>query len=123
MEHRKGFRDRRRRKDIWFKMISWFAMASWAIMFVALIIYQKARPENVTFFDRFYDVEKNANWNPDLAFVLFLTMIFGLIVSIIGLIINKKRARRKSDRISVSLVLMAIVSVMGITIYVFSGMM
>ncbi len=123
MEHRSGFRDRRRRKDIWFKMISWFAMASWAIMFVALILYQKARPDNVTFFDRFYDVKKNTDWNPDTAFVLFLTMILGLIVSVIGLIINKKRARRKSDRFSVSLILMAVVSVMGIILYVFSGLM
>ena len=109
--------ERRRGPDLWFKAIRWFAVSGWLLMFVALIIIGVAKPQTETFFDRSFDVDVRAAWNENLLQNIFYIMILGFVISLIGLMINKRRARRKDDELRISLVALGIISIAGIIAY------
>ena len=46
--------DRRAGTDSWIKAITWLGVAGWFLMFIALLIIEKAKPQMETFFDRFF---------------------------------------------------------------------
>ncbi|MCD4651630.1 MAG: hypothetical protein K8S56_07590 [Candidatus Cloacimonetes bacterium] len=114
---RPGFQDRREKRDFWSRSITWFTLAGWVIMVSVLVIFDKAKPTQESFFDRFHHVERVTTWNDSLVQSLFIMMIVGFLLGIVGLIINYRRNRRQKDHISVSLILLSLVSLLGILIF------
>lgn len=111
--------DRRRGPDFWFKSLRWFAVGSWLIMFLALIFFAIAKPEETTFFDRQFNVKRESASNLTLISVIFYFMITGFCLSITGFFINLKRLRRKNDEFRISLILVGLISFGGILLYLF----
>ncbi len=109
--------ERRRGPDVWFKMISWLSFIGWLLMLIALVLFDLAKPQMMTFFDRFFHVSFASVWNYQLTLYIFFVMIAGFFLSLIGLTINAKRHRRKKDKYSLSLILLGIVSFMGAAFY------
>ncbi|MBU0730097.1 MAG: hypothetical protein KKE17_03900 [Proteobacteria bacterium] len=111
--------DRRKGADLWLKTLGWLSVVSWALMFAALVLFGKARPQIQTYIDTKFNVPLRAEWNIELANYLFYLMIVGLFLSLAGIVINLKRHRRRNDEFIISLIMLGIVSLAGIIFYLF----
>ncbi|MBU0485899.1 MAG: hypothetical protein KKB30_15455 [Proteobacteria bacterium] len=113
-------KDRRgERPDSLTKTVRWLGVASWVIMFSALAIIGKARPEAETALDKKYNIVVQTTWDVELANYLFVLMIVGLILSLIGICIKQQRTRRRTDEYMYSLYILGITSTCGILYYLF----
>jgi hypothetical protein len=111
--------DRRNKKDPLLKYLA-IANAVAAIgLFVAICITAVAKPEVETFFDRFYKVNvyRRPHWDMVLVDYIAIMLAFSGITSIIGLLINSRRLKRKGDYIRATLVICLVMSVAGLGLY------
>lgn len=106
--------ERRRRPDLWVRSLEWLAVGSWLLLFIALLLVAKAKPQVETFFERYYDLPLDPFWNLELLGYLQGLMALGLGISIIGLFINWRRSRRAEDQYCVSLIILGIISLVGL---------
>ena len=112
--------ERRQGPDIWTRSLSWLGTIGWLMLFVALLLAAKAKPQVETFFDRWYNLRLRTTWDTELAQIVFYLMILGVLLSVAGLFINSRRYRRRDDEVRVSLILMAVVSLGGIFFYIWN---
>ena len=112
--------DRRKGPDRLIHSLKWLAIGGWLLMLAALIVLGLAKPEEVTFYDRHFNIARDTNWNYSLRSIIFYMMILGFSVSVLGLTINLKRLRRRDDEYRISLILMGFISLLGIIIYLLS---
>ncbi len=106
--------DRRKGPDPWVKALEWLGVFGWLLMFTALFIFDRAKPESENFLIKATKVEASTTWNQELTTALFYLMIFGLCISIIGIAINSRRYRRKDDRFRITLIILGMISIFGI---------
>ncbi len=111
--------DRRMGADLWTKTIRWLGVFGWFVMFVALFIIDRAKPEEENMFTKAANVSVRKTWNQELIQYLFYLMIFGLCISVIGIVINSRRHHRKDDRFKYILIILGIISSFGIIKYLF----
>ncbi len=111
--------DRRMGADLWTKTLRWLGVFGWFVMFVALFIIDRAKPEEENMFTKAANVSVRKTWNQELIQYLFYLMIFGLCISVIGIVINSRRHHRKDDRFKYILIILGIISSFGIIKYLF----
>ena len=111
--------ERRKGPDLWVKVLGWFAVFGWFLMFIVLIIIDKAKPESENMYTRSANVEVRTTWDQGLTNYIFYLMISGLCISIIGLVLNSRRHHRANDRFRLTLILLGIISFFGIIIHLF----
>lgn len=109
--------DRRKGPDIWVKLVRWLGFTAWGIMFFIITITDRAKPQSETFFERLFKVQVRQTWDFGLIRYAFYLMITLCILCVIGLIINSRRHRRKTDRYNFSLILMMGLGIIGIIMY------
>ncbi len=113
-----GTPEKRKRPDILMRLLTWLAVIGWFLMYVVLMLVHKAKPKVESSFDRVDGMESPLSvWNPDLIRYIFYMMIAGLIISIIGIILNVMRHRRKKDKYRISLISLGVISLLGIIFY------
>lgn len=112
--------DRRKTKDPLMKFITWTNAIAAVGLFTAICIAAIAKPEAVTFFDRFYQVNVYRRPHWDMVLVDYIAIMLALsgLTSIVGLIINSRRLKRKGDYIRATLVLCLILSLIGLGLYI-----
>ncbi|WP_429884745.1 hypothetical protein [Geoalkalibacter halelectricus] len=106
--------ERRRRPDIWVRSLEWLAVGSWLVLFLALLLVAKAKPQVETFFERYYNLPLDPYWNLELLGYLQGLMVLGLALSVLGLFINWRRSRRAEDQCCVSLIILGVISLVGL---------
>ncbi len=111
--------ERRKGPDLWVKVLSWLAVFGWFLMFMALFIIDRAKPEYENMFTKAANIDVRTTWNQELINYLFYLMIFGLCLSIIGLVINSRRHHRANDRFRFTLIILGIISFFGIIKHLF----
>lgn len=111
------FVERRKGTDIWVKLISWFSAISWVMMFIVLYIVTKAGPQIENYFHKLFNASLRKTWDYELAQYALYLMILLLMLCLFGILINAQRHKRKSDKYSLSLIIMSILSVVGIFVY------
>lgn len=107
-------RERRRREDFWVRFLEWLVVGSWFLLFIALLVFSKAKPQIETFFERYYNLPVNPDWNLEFLFYLKILMALGLLLSLLGSAINWRRSRRAEDQFRVSLVILGAISLLGL---------
>ena len=112
--------DRRRGPDFWIRVLGWFGGISWFLMFAAMFIIDRAKPEAEKILTGASGAEVGTTWDQTLLGYLFYLVIFGLCVSTVGIMINSKRYRRAEDRFRLTLIVLGILSLFGIAIYLFT---
>lgn len=112
--------ERRKGPDLWVKLLGWFAIAGWFLMFMVLFIIDRAKPESENMFTKSANIEVRTTWNQELINYLFYLMIFGLFMSIVGLVINSRRHHRAKDRFRYTLIILGVISFFGIIKFLFS---
>lgn len=110
--------NRRKRPDVLLQLLTGFNAAAVISLAAALVIAAIAKPELETFFDRYYNLQLRQTWNHNLVGYIGLMLGMSCLTSIVGLIINSKRLKRKKDHIHSTIVLSLIISIVGL-IYFF----
>lgn len=111
--------DRRKGPDLWNKTLRWLGIFGWFVMIVALYIIDMAKPEGENMFTKKLNVSVRTTWDPELIQYLFYLLIFGLCISVIGIVINSRRHHRKDDRFRYILIVLGAISFFGIIKYLF----
>jgi hypothetical protein len=111
--------DRRKGPDLLIKILRWLGIFGWFVMIVALYILDMAKPEEENMFTKAADVNVRTTWDPKLIHYLFCLLIFGLCISVIGVVINSRRHHRKDDRFKYILITLGAISTFGIIKYLF----
>ena len=108
--------DRRQGPDTLTRIIRYLGVASWAILLLALILVEKARPQVEKYLDKKMNIQLQHTW--DLYFIrfLFYLMILGFCLSVVGFAINTMRMNRRTDEYRLSLIFLGIISI-GTIIY------
>ncbi len=105
--------NRSRRPDPLLRLLSVCNGLAVVALAAALIVTAIAKPELETFFDRYYNLTLRTSWNMELANYIGVLLACSFVISIIGLIINSKRLKRKYDHIRATLVLSLIISLVA----------
>ena len=111
--------ERRKGPDLWVKLLGWLAIVGWFLMFAVLFIIDRAKPEHENMFTKSANIKVRTTWNQELINYIFYLMIFGLCMSIIGLVINSRRHHRAKDRFRYTLIILGIISFFGIIRHIF----
>lgn len=119
MEHsRSHFAEKRIGPDF---LVYWIRVSSfivWLILGVFFFLTDLARPEQITFFDRLFDVSRRTVWDEKMMLISFIVAVVLFFFSLLSLIINTRRLKRKTDHISVSLIISLVVSTLSILLYI-----
>jgi hypothetical protein len=108
---------RRKGPDMLTRSLRYLALIGWGAMIAALFVLDKAKPQMETFFERSYGIHLRSHWNLELARHLCLLLWVGLGISLLGLIFNALRHRRRDDEWRISLLLVALGSLAGLLFY------
>lgn len=108
---------RRKGPDLWVRSLRYLALAGWLALIAALVVLDRAKPQVETFFERVYDIRLHQQWDMALARYLLWLMVAGLVLSVLGLFINARRNRRRTDQWRLSLILLGLISLAGIALY------
>ncbi|MCP4134999.1 MAG: hypothetical protein GY754_28755 [bacterium] len=110
-------KNKRHNGDLLIKSKNFLALVSSLVLLSVVILLALAKPKGGTMFDRFYNTGTGFSmWNASLVEYSFFLMIPLAICSVVGLIINSKRHKRKNDRYSMALVISLIASLLGMII-------
>lgn len=114
--------DRRKGPDLWVKLMRISGLLGWLGMFAALVVLGKAQPEESFIDERFlerlgFSVNLRNSWDFDLLQYIFYLMMMGLILSIAGLLVHRRRDRRHDDGYGLYLIILGLISVSGIISY------
>jgi uncharacterized membrane protein YhaH (DUF805 family) len=115
--------DRRSGPDFWVRILAWLGGISWVLMFAAMFIIDRAKPEAEKILSRASGAEVSTSWDQTLLGYLFYLVIFGVCVSTVGIMINSRRYRRDEDRFRLTLIVLGMLSIVGIAIYFFTVLM
>ncbi|MDY6934314.1 MAG: hypothetical protein SVZ03_08860 [Spirochaetota bacterium] len=113
-------KNRRRGPDILIKWINYIAVSCWIFIFTIFIIVSIAKPPVEGFFDRQYGIQVNNTWDRTLLEYAFYLMFPLLIICGIGLLINSTRHKRKTDTYNKTLIVCFVLSILGITYFLFT---
>ncbi len=113
--------ERRCKIDIWVKTLNLVNFLAWILIVVILVVFERARPQFESFFDRFYKLKLRVNW--DMKFIDYLIWLVAvcIIISISGLLLGLARARREEDCSTVGLLIMGLISLgflIGVELFV-----
>ncbi len=110
--------NRRKHPDLTLRLLAWSNAAAVISLAIAVVIIAIAKPKRMNFLDHFYGVQRlNPTWNMDLIGYVGIMLLLSFVTSIVGLFLNSKRLRRKSDHIHATLVLSLIASTISLFFY------
>ncbi|MFK5926653.1 MAG: hypothetical protein QM483_08495 [Desulfuromusa sp.] len=110
--------NRRKHPDLILRSLAWANGIAVISLFLAVCLIAIAKPKNMNFLDHFYGVQRlNPAWNMDLISYIGIMLLLSLIASVVGLILNSNRLRRKRDHLHATLILSLIVSTVSLFFY------
>ncbi len=116
------FRERRRGADLWLVLMRVLGVTGWLLLFAALALFQRARPEDSLIDPEIFrrlgvPLELRSYWDMGLVHDIAWLMGLGLVLSILGLLFNSHRHRRRDDHYRVYLISLGLISLAGLVMY------
>ena len=119
-----AFVERRGGQDRLLRIMSGLGIVGWASLLVAMIVVDRAKPDDPTFIpnERIFEMtgtpyQLRTTWDQELLTAIFYLLSIGLVLGIIGLAVNARRHRRRDDYYRIHLVLLTAISAVGILYY------
>ena len=112
-------KNRRKGPDKWLRSLTWLTISGWLLLFASFILFDVARPEAETLFHRMMGVFPEQGWNIGLKNIVFYIVLCCQGLSVVGVLVNSRRMRRKSDRYRWSLMGLAIMSSFFTVLFIF----
>lgn len=110
--------ERRKKPDILCRFLEIAVIIVWFVMLMILLLLHFAQPQRETFFNILFDAEANKAMDFALLDTAFYMLVFLFVFSLISLILNFKRLKRRTDRIRISFIFSLVGSLSGIVIYI-----
>jgi hypothetical protein len=110
-------KERRQKPDF---ICSWLEVSValvWFVLFIIILLFQKAQPRDQTFFDRLLSVELQDTLNYGYLAPIIYLLVLLLVLSAVSLILNFKRLKRSTDHIRVSYIISLVFSVIGLVFF------
>ncbi len=107
----------RRRPDFWVRIRAVSMMAGWALLLVFLFLMDFVKTKIGFFDNNFYNLSMLGIWSKEITNYMLIIMATALTTSIIGLFINSKRNKRRSDKFPFSLLFIGGISSAGIILF------
>ncbi|WP_448565241.1 hypothetical protein [Thalassotalea ganghwensis] len=89
--------ERRKKQDNWTILLKVLAVASWLLFTFALIMSYYAAPEPAYGVVRYHGLAIREFWLTPLTGYLYVMLWLSALISYVSLILNRYRARRKTD--------------------------
>jgi xanthine/uracil/vitamin C permease (AzgA family) len=105
--------ERRRKPDGIVKFVTIVSAIGWIMIIICSILIIYAKPEHTNMFYEMFNINIKDYWNYSLLNFVFILLTFLFALSLIGIMMNAMRQRRKNDRMNKSLIFQAIMSVIG----------
>lgn len=118
-EQKEVFIEKRKGPDAVIKAVWWVVGISWALIIAAITFTDQAKPRSESFFDRLFHVKVRDYWDEYLLRYAFYLFVLNLTVCIIGFVLNMLRHKRKTDRISKSIIVLGVINLAGSLWYLF----
>lgn len=112
-QDRRDDRERRSGPDSLTRSLRWFAVSGWSSVLGAFFILSVAKPRSTTFFARMNNLSMDRDWNMELMYYVYWMLFAGIVLGLLGLVINFMRRRRKHDIIYFSLVSLGFLSIVS----------
>lgn len=84
-------------------------LLSWFIFVIALGLFHYARPEVMYFTSLFHDVPVRTFWVESIRYWLIATLYVNVTISLVTLLINNRRMKRKSDNRRYNLIFLMLI--------------
>lgn len=100
----------RKGPDGFVRWIRFSSVFCWLMFFLTVLIWDNARPQIYSILDIHYGKTSRAEWDASLISTAFIVSIITFAYTLLSIIMNTQRIRRKNDKISISLVVCLIAS-------------
>ncbi|NLV35724.1 MAG: hypothetical protein GXY17_03495 [Clostridiaceae bacterium] len=114
---KRDYVERRKGPDIVIKAVWWIVGIGWLLITAALFFTDQAMPARTTFFDRLFDVSVRDYWDTNLLRYVFYVFFINFCACIVGFMLNMMRQKRKTDKISKSILVLTTINLIGILWY------
>ncbi len=118
------FVERRGGQDRLLRIMSGLGIIGWASLLVAMIVVDRAKPDDPTFIpnERIFEMtgtpyHLRTTWDQELLTAIFYLLSICLVMGIIGLAVNSRRHRRRGDYYLIHLLMLTAISAVGILYY------
>jgi hypothetical protein len=110
--------NRRKQPDLILRSLAWANGIAVTSLFLAVCLVAIAKPKKMNFLDHFYGVKRlSPAWDMDMIGYIGGMLLLSFIASIVGIVLNSKRLRRKKDHLHATLVLSLIASTVSLFFY------
>lgn len=110
---RRSLRERRQGPDVWARSLRWFAVSGWALVLGSFFMVSLAKPRSTTFFARINNLDTSHGWNMGLMNYVFWMLFGGIVLGLLGVVVNIVRRRRRNDAFYFSLLSLGVISVIA----------
>lgn len=102
--------DRRQGPDFWARYVRVAGILVWGLILLIFLLIERAQPRSETFFDRLLSVDVSATWDTYFLTIVVFLSLAQLIFATVSVLINLTRHRRKTDKLSKSLLVATFIS-------------
>ncbi|NLM73558.1 MAG: hypothetical protein GX184_05980 [Clostridiaceae bacterium] len=102
--------ERRKGPDLILRLVRISSIILWGFIILNFFVIFSAKPEFESFFDRLLGLTVRENWDYRLLSISLVTSLIQLILSVFALFLNTRRLKRKTDRISPSIIISLVFS-------------
>lgn len=107
----------RTQPDFWFRSIKNFKNAAGVLLIFAVVLLGLAAPAVKGFLNQILNLNLDTTWNSFLLTIDFYLFGLTFLVGLAGTFINLSRNRRRNDRLSLTLILAAVISLGYLAVY------
>ncbi|HAW91711.1 MULTISPECIES: hypothetical protein [unclassified Arsukibacterium] len=109
--------ERREGPDLLRRAFKYVAIIAWLLFFAALVVSHYARPEMDSGLVRYLGLDIRDYWRPRLTFWLVYLLWGSVVVSMVSLVLNRMRLKRRSDHLHFNIILL-LLSASGMLFYI-----
>ena len=109
--------DRRRRADLISRSVTAVTILGCACAVLALVLLEIARPTGENFITGLLDQSDATLWNSSLLVWAYAAIMLALLTSVVGLIFNTVRLRRRADRFNKLLIALCVISALLVVLF------
>ncbi|XOV77552.1 MAG: hypothetical protein ACFHVJ_11380 [Aestuariibacter sp.] len=107
-------REKPKNKDAVYRFAMVGNVLAWLAFVASMVIFHFARPEQETGMHRFWGVEVRTEWHADYLPSLLILLASCTLLSLVAMILRRRRSRRKQDSFAFNIFLLTVVASAGL---------
>lgn len=118
-DEQRNFSGKNRRKgpDWLVNMLQWLSLAGWAFFVIAMGLSHLAKPEMNSGLVRYWGINIREYWDPALVPQLIYLLWWCCGISLLSILINQFRLRRKTDRFRYNFIVLLLTSLAALSYF------